>query len=594
MKKIILLISISIAISCNSHNENNSWIRINFLGYTPQSIKNAVFVSKKFDKIESFEIFDFYSNDLVYQSDLVEEKGSYGPFNNTFRLNFSSLRSSGKYYIKVNNIKSDVFKIDAAVYDGTADYLLKYMRQQRCGFNPYLNQKCHLNDGFIVYHPTKSRQYIDVTGGWHDATDYLQYTTTSANAIYQMSLAYDDNPNAFDDLYSANGLPGSNKIPDVVDEIKFGVDWLLKMNPNIDEYYNQIADDRDHIGYRLPNNDKVIYDSLLNGRPVYFINGEKQGLGKYKNRSTGKASTVAKFASSYAKSSKILNKYYPSLSKKLRLKAIEAYNYAKKYPGVSQTAPHKAPYYYEEDNWIDDMELAAASIYEITRKIQFKKDAISYAEKEKISPWIGKDTIRHYQYYPFVNSGHYQGAKLFDIDSKNKISGYYGEGLEILFQKGKDNPFLFGIPFIWCSNNYVASIITQSKFYYELTGDDKYQEMEASLRDWLFGCNIWGKSMIVDLPSNNKSSQKPHSSLNILNGYQTSGGLVDGPVYGSIFNSLIGIELYDDDELKNFQSDLVVYHDDAGDYSTNEPTMDGTASLIYYLSSLQSSEQNKK
>ena len=54
------------------------------------------------------------------------------------------------------------------------------------------------------------------------------------------------------------------------------------------------------------------------------------------------------------------------------------------------------------------------------------------------------------------------------------------------------------------------------------------------------------------------------------------------------------IELYDDDELKNFQSDLVVYHDDAGDYSTNEPTMDGTASLIYYLSSLESSEQDKK
>ena len=165
-----------------------------------------------------------------------------------------------------------------------------------------------------------------------------------------MSLAYDDNPNAFDDLYSANGLPGSNKIPDVVDEIKFGVDWLLKMNPNTDEYYNQIADDRDHIGYRLTYNDKVIYDSLLNGRPVYFINGEKQGLGKYKNRSTGKASTVAKFASSYAKSSKILNKYYPSLSKKLKLKAIELIITPKKYPGVSQTAPHKAPYYYEEDN----------------------------------------------------------------------------------------------------------------------------------------------------------------------------------------------------------------------------------------------------
>ena len=35
--------------------------------------------------------------------------------------------------------------------------------------------------------------------------------------------------------------------------------------------------------------------------------------------------------------------------------------------------------------------------------------------------------------------------------------------------------------------------------------------------------------------------------------------------------------------MRKFQSDLAVYHDDFGDYSTNEPTMDGTASLIYLL-----------
>ena len=35
--------------------------------------------------------------------------------------------------------------------------------------------------------------------------------------------------------------------------------------------------------------------------------------------------------------------------------------------------------------------------------------------------------------------------------------------------------------------------------------------------------------------------------------------------------------------MQQFQSDLAVYHDDYGDYSTNEPTMDGTASLVYLL-----------
>ncbi|WP_233555451.1 glycoside hydrolase family 9 protein [Pontibacter oryzae] len=63
-------------------------------------------------------------------------------------------------------------------------------------------------------------------------------------------------------------------------------------------------------------------------------------------------------------------------------------------------------------------------------------------------------------------------------------------------------------------------------------------------------------------------------------------------MYGSIYNNLKGIKLYKPDEYKEFQSELVVHHDDFGDYSTNEPTMDGTASLTYILSALQ--QEGKK
>ena len=76
-------------------------------------------------------------------------------------------------------------------------------------------------------------------------------------------------------------------------------------------------------------------------------------------------------------------------------------------------------------------------------------------------------------------------------------------------------------------------------------------------------------------------------------GYPIDGGLVDGPVNGNIFSSLIGITLSHADEYAAFQSGLAVYHDDAGDYSTNEPTMDGTASLIYLLASQESAENKK-
>jgi hypothetical protein len=77
-----------------------------------------------------------------------------------------------------------------------------------------------------------------------------------------------------------------------------------------------------------------------------------------------------------------------------------------------------------------------------------------------------------------------------------------------------------------------------------------------------------------------------------VRGGQVPGGLVDGPVYPSIFNSLKYIYLSKKDEYAQFQTKLAVYHDDFADYSTNECTMDGTASLTYYLSSLQSQAES--
>ncbi|MDE6224933.1 MAG: glycoside hydrolase family 9 protein [Muribaculaceae bacterium] len=64
------------------------------------------------------------------------------------------------------------------------------------------------------------------------------------------------------------------------------------------------------------------------------------------------------------------------------------------------------------------------------------------------------------------------------------------------------------------------------------------------------------------------------------------GGLVDGPVYANIFNSLRGVHLEREDMFAPYQNSVVVYHDDYHDYSSNEPTMDGTASMTYFLGKL--------
>lgn len=570
----------------SSTSFSQSWIRINQLGYLPKSTKVAVLLSKDEISPKSFSIYDVLSDKLVFNSTKINSFGSYGAFKSTFRLNFSEVEKEGAYYIKINSVISPSFRIVADVYNGTADFLLKYMRQQRCGYNPTLKDSCHTSDGFIIYHCTLDSTHIDVTGGWHDASDYLQYVTTSANAVFQMLFAYQKNPESFTDNFDKDGHEKANGIPDILDEAKWGLDWLLKMNPKKDIMFNQIADDRDHRGFRLPNDDTISYGKGLE-RPVYFCTGEPQGVFKYKNRSDGVASTAEKFASAFALGAEILEKYFPDYSNLLKQKSIDAYDFGKRFPGVCQTAPCLSPYFYEEDNWTDDMQLSASVLFSSTKAKNYLEDAIFFGKQEPVTPWMGVDTARHYQWYPFVNLGHYFLASLSDNNRQNIFKNFLKEGIEKIYLRGKSNPFLFGVPFIWCSNNLVSAILTQCRLYQEITNDSSFTEMEASLRDWLFGCNPWGTSMIIGLPGSGDYPDDPHSALTHLNNIRIDGGLVDGPVYTSIYKKLIGIKLYSKDEYEPFQSDIAVYHDDYGDYSTNEPTMDGTASLTYYLSALQ-------
>ncbi|WP_343688608.1 glycoside hydrolase family 9 protein [Chitinophaga sp.] len=548
------------------------WIRINQLGYRPAGLKVAVWCSKGQDTLKFFEVVDAQTQKVVYRHAAGKAAGAYGPFVQTCRLDFSRLQRAGLYYIRTGNTRSPQFAIHEGVYGGAAEFCLRYMRQQRSGFNPFLKDSCHTHDGFAVYAPKDT--FVAVSGGWHDATDYLQYATTSANATYHLLAACRDFPGVFGDTLQANGLPGRNGFSDAMDEAKWGLDWLLKMYPADDWMFNQIGDDRDHQGMRLPRQDTNFYQHGLE-RPVYFCSGQPQGLLKYKNRATGVASTAGKFASCFALGAQLFS------SPLMKSKALAAYQLGLKHPGVCQTAPGRSPYFYEEDNWVDDMELAAAMLSKTT-------DAMAFARQEPVTPWLGKDTARHYQWYPFINPGHYELAKQLQGAQRDSLIRFYKEGIERVWKKASHNAFYRAIPFIWCSNNLTTAFTIQCYWYRQLSGDDTYLPLEQACFDWLFGCNPWGTSMVYGLPANGDTPADPHSSFTHLKQYPIDGGLVDGPVYTSIYKGLIGIKLENEDEYAPFQSDLAVYHDDFGDYSTNEPTMDGTAVLIYLLAAQES------
>ena len=188
-------------------------IRINLLGYTTRSIKTAIWCSRQDEPVKEFYITDAATKKTVFKKNAGKAFGNYGPFAQTQRLSFSEFSKPGTYYIVAGGIQSPVFKIDDNVYKGTADFCLRYMRQQRSGFNPFLKDSCHTHDGYTLYGPMPDSTHIDVSGGWHDASDYLQYASTSANATYHLLMAYRDFPLVFTDEKLANGLDGKNSYP---------------------------------------------------------------------------------------------------------------------------------------------------------------------------------------------------------------------------------------------------------------------------------------------------------------------------------------------------------------------------------------------
>ncbi|QHV93661.1 glycoside hydrolase family 9 protein [Spirosoma endbachense] len=603
MSRLLFFLCLSVALSAFMlRADESAVIRVNLLGYRPSSPKTAVWGSLTEKKTARFQIVNAETDQVVWQREVGQAFGAYGPFQQTYRLNFSAFRQQGRFYLRTDEgTRSPTFRIDENVYDGAADFCLRYMRQQRSGYNPFLKDSCHTHDGYTMYGPMPDSTHIDASGGWHDASDYLQYVTTSANATYHLLAALRDFPDAFTDQHQTNGLTGANGQPDVLDEARWGLDWLMKMHPSDDWLFNQLGDDRDHAGLRIPKEDNFYGKGFE--RPVYFATGEPQGLFKYKNRATGVASTAGKVSSALALGYQLMRKLPADYVDRvyidrLRQRAQSAYKLGEQKPGNAQTAPGRAPYFYEEDNYVDDMELAAVEQLNLSGTTskqagQWRSTALKFARQEPITPWIENDTARHYQWYPFVNIGHAELAKRFPASQRKTVTDFYKRGIETVWQRAKQNAFYRGVPFIWCSNNLTTSFATQCLWYRQLTSDQQYAALEQANFDWLFGCNPWGTSFVYGLPANADTPADPHSAFTHLKQYPIDGGLVDGPVRGSIYKNLIGITLHAPDEYAAFQSDVAVYHDDFGDYSTNEPTMDGTASLVYLLAAKQSEKRPK-
>lgn len=571
-----------------AQNETPAFFRYNLAGYLSKDEKKALIISEVPLK-GNFALLESPSGKRVLKGQLKNASGTYWkPFSYYYEVDFTSIEKEGNYLLRLDNsptIQSGIVTIGK--YPDYQNHLVAFMRQQRCGYNPYTKQVCHKHDGLTFYSPLPDSSYLDASGGWHDAGDQLKYLITSSNATARLLLAYEWQKNQLSlDKVDDLGHPVSNGIPDVLDEAKWGLDWIHKLHPQPDHLYHQVADDRDHKGFKYPHQDNANYGWGANSyRPVYFATGQPQGLGKYQSEATGVANLAGRSAAAMAIAARIWKRdLHDTLYSERCLKAaLELYALGKKKEGYQQGNHYNEMYRYYEDTWADDMEWAAAELYKVTKKNEFIADSKKYAKQIGATSWMEVDTAKHYQLYPFVNLGHYALYQVADQATKEELANYYRQNLTRVMQKGLKNPYNIGVPFIWCSNNLVVAFVTQALLYERMTGDKQFRPALIQHRDWLLGKNPWGTSMFTGLPEKGDFPLDVHLPLWILEKKVIPGGLVDGPLWQTIHGMMRSLKLTDEDEYSRFQPPHVKYHDDMGDYSTNEPTMDGTADALFIL-----------
>ncbi len=227
-------------------------------------------------------------------------------------LDFSGLEQEGTYYVK-NEIgeTSHRFRVGTDVYRALQKDLTKALYYQRCGCEltaeyagAYTHPCCHMDDA-VLWEDRSVRK--EVKGGWHDAGDYGRYISPAAVAVGHLLYAYQLFPESFED---ALGIPESgNGVPDVLNECRYELEWMLKMQDEEGGAYHKLTSER-HADFIMPQEDKAQFYLF----PVSSM-------------------ATADYAASMALASRVYRQFDVQFADRLLEAARKAYGWLEKHPG---------------------------------------------------------------------------------------------------------------------------------------------------------------------------------------------------------------------------------------------------------------------
>ncbi len=385
----------------------------------------------------------------------------------------------------------------AAQYKKALWMVTRFFGAQRSGEGP---NWMHMDSEWPTNFVKDEYEGKNISGGWFDAGDHVMFGQTQFYAAYCLVLAYEFFPTGFDDHYSAdysgyfakgnfdygNGTP--NSVPDIVDELRYEMDFFVKITPDENTFISQKGDGgKDHASWGNPG----WVSTLPNSK-----GGEKDGprFVKSNPKDANMPGYAAACLAAMARLDPDENRRDTYLDH-----AKNAYAYAKANPG---TEAADGGFYGGNHSWEDAVTAAAIELWKTTGEESYKTEAEGFAENMKLNLGFSMDYENDEALGQFM-AQYVLGKE--PANPKHKLSDYIEKALNMTGEEGVTtvtNSFFSrgpsGYAFLQALINQVNENNENLSFVYDQV-------------DYLLGSNSAKKSFVIGFTENGASDpQNPH------------------------------------------------------------------------------------
>ena len=469
-------------------------IVVNQIGYLPKLQKIAFFRTNtvstpKIKQPDSAKLIDRDSNREVATFSLKPPVIDRDTKDAISFIDFSDVTQPGNYYLRAGKYKSVPFSIGNDIYQEPLAILLRSYYLQRCGveiddpISGISHPPCHVNDGILANQSETVK--IDAVGGWHDGGAYNKYVATATVTIGRLLSLYEQNPTLFAD--SQLNIPESgNGKSDLLDEMEFGLNWLLKMQRDDGAVYRKVSGATWALDL-APEED-------VQPRYVYGISTPE----------------TAKFAATMA----IASRNFESVDRQLADKYLAAANKAWQY--LQTQTKMKVDRQPEDDSGSDKY---LASEFNLEKSLTTDVDDRLWAAAE-LYITTGDDTYASYfatnldrvEYTLFewknpapLGMINYLRQQRQSVESEviDKIKTKIIQRANLVLERvNRNNYRIANNRYIWGSNRMTAEEGITLFNAYKITNDPQYLAASIAQLDYLLGRNHFNQTYITEIGTN--------------------------------------------------------------------------------------------